>query len=296
MANRVYSVAVRANAGLPLLQLDRVGDGRFVAPHEGDGEARDVVFGGQMLAQMIVAATESTPGKRVKSVQAVFARAASYQAPLEIDVDPVHVGRVFGSQSVRVHQGDRNCVQAIVLLDVAEPDLMNHTPPKPDVAGPQHAAPAPAALVFPGAEVRVVDGVDTWSPDAPIGPAEQYVWTRLPGGPFDETESQAILAWATDGYLIGTAMRPHEGIGQNQAHRSISTGVISEALSFHRAFDAGEWLLMALESPYAGGGRTYGRAHVYTEAGDLVASFSQENIVRAFSAQSTTGDAHKTVM
>lgn len=285
-----------AREGLELLELQARGEGRYVAPHEGDGEARDVVFGGQMLAQMIVAATASTPGKRVKSVQAVFARAASYKAPLEIDVDPVHVGRVFGSQAVRVHQGDRNCVQAIVLLDVAEPDLITHAVAMPDVPGPDECEPSPAALVFPGAEVRIVGNVDTWSPDAPVGPAEQHIWTRLPGPSLDETRSQAVLAWATDGYLIGTAMRPHSGIGQDQAHRTISTGVISEALSFHRSFDASEWVLMALESPYAGGGRTYGRAHVFTQDGSMVASFAQENIVRAFAQPPSGADPHKTVM
>ena len=269
---------------LELLTLEETGEHRYVAPHEGDGGGRDVVFGGQMLAQVIVAATQSTPGKKVKSLQAVFARAASFTAPLEIDVDPVHVGRVFATQSVTVHQGDRNCVKAIALLDVAEPDLINHAPSRPDVAGPDECAPAPGYLVYPGAEVRVVDDVDLLHADAPVGPAELHLWTRLPGLPLDLTTSQAVLSWATDGYLIATAMRPHAGIGQEQAHRTISTGVISEALTFHQDFDAGEWLLMALESPYAGGGRTYGRAHVFTEAGALVASFAQENIVRGMAA------------
>jgi acyl-CoA thioesterase II len=286
-------MAAETSAGLHLLDLEELGEGRYRAGHEGDGESRDVVFGGQMLAQIIVAATRSTPGKQVKSVQAIFARAASFKAPLEIDVDPVNVGRVFGSHSVRVHQGDRNCVQAIVLLDVPEPDLMRHSPPMPDVAKPGDCDPASSMLVFPGAEARIVDNIDTWDTEAPVGPAELFVWTRLPGGPYDLTTSQAVLSWATDGYLIGTAMRPHAGIGQDQAHRTISTGVISEALTFHQPFDASSWLLMALESPFAGGGRTYGRAHVFTEDGDLVASFAQENIVRGMAPG---GGDHRTAM
>ncbi len=275
---------------LELLTLEETGEGRYVAPHEGDGGGRDVVFGGQMLAQMIVAATRSTPGKRVKSLQAVFARAASFRAPLEIDVDPVHVGRVFASQSVTVHQGDRNCVKAIALLDVAEPDLITHAPTRPDVAGPDECAPAPGYLVYPGAEARIVDDVDLLHADAPVGPAELFLWTRLPGPSLDLTTSQAVLSWATDGYLIATAMRPHAGIGQEQAHRTISTGVISEALTFHQTFDASDWLLLALESPYAGGGRTYGRAHVFDESGALVASFAQENIVRGMDAPPAGAD------
>ncbi len=275
-----HGTVAAAADDLDMLRLEHLGEGRFLAPHHGDGEVRDVVFGGQMLAQMVVAATARTPGKRVKSLQAVFARAASFKAPLEIVVEPVHVGRVFGSQNVSVRQGDRNCVQAVVLLDVEEPDLLDHSPPMPDVPGPDALAPASNYLVYPGAEVRIVDDVDLVHADAPVGPAELFLWTRLPGPALDLTASQAVLAWATDGYLIATAMRPHAGIGQEQAHRTISTGVISEALSFHRPFDASEWLLMALESPFAGGGRAYGRAHVFTRSGELVASFSQESIVR----------------
>jgi acyl-CoA thioesterase II len=89
------------------------------------------------------------------------------------------------------------------------------------------------------------------------------------------------LAYATDGFLIGTAMRPHAGIGQSMAHVSISTSVLSHTLTFHEPVDAGEWHLLAHESPYAGGGRTYGRANIFSQDGRLVGSFVQDNMVRA---------------
>jgi acyl-CoA thioesterase II len=132
--------------------------------------------------------------------------------------------------------------------------------------------------------VRIVGDVDLTSSDASVAPAEMQLWLRHAGAPDDLTTSQAIVSWATDGYLIGTAMRPHAGIGQDQAHRTISTGVVSEALSFHRPFDVKEWLMFAHESPFAGGGRAYGRAHVFDASGALVASFAQESIVRAMPA------------
>jgi len=166
----------------------------------------------------------------------------------------------------------------------------------PDVPGPDQLAEASNYLVYPGAEVRIVDDVDLLHADAPVGPAELYLWTRLPGPSLDLTASQAVLAWATDGYLIATAMRPYAGIGQEQAHRTISTGVISEALSFHRSFDASQWLLIAMESPFAGGGRVYGRAHVFTEDGLLVASFAQESIIRGMDYPAPGGASHASVM
>lgn len=70
------------------------------------------------------------------------------------------------------------------------------------------------------------------------------------------------------------------GVGQDLAHVSIDPLVITQTLTFHD-FDAGEWLLLAQRRPVAGRGRTFGRADVCTSAGKLVASYSQENMVRA---------------
>jgi acyl-CoA thioesterase len=77
-------------------------------------------------------------------------------------------------------------------------------------------------------------------------------------------------------------MRPHPGAGQALAHVSISTTVITQTLTFHDPFYAGDWLLLAQRSPHAGSGRSFGRADVFSADGHLVASFSQENMIRAF--------------
>jgi acyl-CoA thioesterase-2 len=129
--------------------------------------------------------------------------------------------------------------------------------------------------------IRTVGGVDIADPDA-VGPAQLDVWTRFPDAPADPTLNQALLAFATDGFLIGTAMRPHAGVGQSLAHRTISTSVITHTLAFHGPVDASGWLLLDQASPVARAGRSYGRADVFAEGGDLVASFAQENMVRAF--------------
>ena len=79
-------------------------------------------------------------------------------------------------------------------------------------------------------------------------------------------------------------MRPHPGVGQALAHVTISTTVLTHTLSFHEPFDASQWLLLAQESPYAGRGRSYGRAHVFSADGRVVASFVQDNMIRDFPA------------
>jgi acyl-CoA thioesterase len=261
--------------------LTRVGEGRFTATNLGDPGSRDVVYGGQILAQMLLASGATATTKDVASIHTLFARAAAVAVPLEIDVDVVHDGRTMGSQSITVHQGDRVCAQALVLRRLDGPDLIRHQPAMPEVDGPEDSVDTgQGGLLAPGSELRVVGGVDTWDPDGPVGPAELAVWVRLPAVGDDPVLAQALLAYGTDGFLIGTAMRPHEGIGQNMAHRSIATGVVSHTLTFHEPVDPGRWLLMAHESPYAGRGASYGRAHVFTEDGRLVASFVQESMIR----------------
>jgi len=267
---------------LALLRLAPAGPGRFRAPNEGDPAVRDVVFGGQLLGQMIVAASASAPGKSVRTIHTIFARAARVSAPTELAVEPLHDGRSFASLSVSALQGDRLCARALVLLDAPDPDLIRHAAPAPAVRDPDVAVDAgPSPLVFPGAELRIVGGVDTWSPDAPVGPAELFAWLRFAGAPDDVATNQAILAWGTDGFLIGTAMRPHAGIGQADAHQTLSTGVVGHTLTFHEPFRVRDWLLIAHESPHAGGGRSYGRAQVFTRDGRLVASFVQDSMIRA---------------
>jgi acyl-CoA thioesterase len=267
---------------LGLLAPKPLGSGRFAVENEGDPALRDVVFGGQLMGQMIAAASAAHPGKRVRTLNAIFARAARVSQQTQIALEPIHDGRSFASANATAWQGERLCARALLLLDAPDPDLIRHAAGAPRVAGPESASPAGVSgLVFPGTELRIVDGVDTWSADAPVGPPELFAWLRHPGAPSDPAVHQAILAWATDGFLIGTALRPHAGLGQSQAHKALSTGVVGHTLTFHEPFDVRDWLLVAHESTHAGGGRAHGRAQVFTRDGQLVASFVQDSMIRA---------------
>lgn len=234
-----------------------------------------VVFGGQLMAQALVAAQQGQPDMTVKTLHTIFARAARPDQGVEVQVEALQGGRTFASRLVRILQGDRLCTTSMVLLHAGDLDLIRHARPRPAVAGPDR-------LTAGGDgdwQIRIVDGVDISDPEA-VGPAELDVWTRFVGAPDDPVISQALLAFASDGFLIGTAMRPHAGVGQAQAHRTLSTGVISHTLTFHEPFSAAAWMLLAQESPYAGRGRSFGRADVFDQAGQLVASFSQDAMIR----------------
>jgi acyl-CoA thioesterase II len=238
-----------------------------------------VVFGGQILAQIVIAARRSASGQDLKSLHTVFARGASPSRPLEIDVAPVQQGRTFSTFSISVHQGDRVCTSSVALLHQPEPDLIRHASEVPAVDKPADLRSRDGT--HPWWELRVVDDVDLQDPDD-VGPPEVNVWSRFSAMPPGASAHQALLAFASDGFLISTAMRPHRGIGQAMAHHTISTSVVAQTISFHEPFDASQWLLLAHQSPYAGRGRSFGRADVFTEEGRLVASYSQENMIRSF--------------
>ncbi len=263
---------------LGVLELEPTGEGRFRGQNFAAGLG-GVVFGGQLLAQTIVAASTVDPSKDVKSVHTIFARGGSLEAPLDIEVEAMHVGRALGSATVTMRQGDRLCTRSLVLLSAPEPDLIRHAVDPPDVGTPEDAVPSAGEGDF--WEVRVVGGVSLSDPEA-VGPPELFVWTRFVGADVAGVTGQALVAYATDGFLIGTAMRPHKGIGQAMSHVSISTSVLAHTLSFHEPVEAGEWYLLAHESPYAGRGRSHGRANVFSVDGRLVASFVQENMIRSF--------------
>jgi acyl-CoA thioesterase-2 len=272
---------------LQVLDLEPIGDGHFRARNFDTGFG-GVVFGGQLLAQTIVAASTVDADKEIKSVHTVFARGGALDQPLDIEVEAMHVGRALASATVTVRQGERLCTRSLVLLSAVEPDLIRHGAEPPRAGAPDDAPRSGGSESF--WEIRVVDGVDIADPEA-VGPAELFVWSRFPGAESAGVTGQALLAYATDGFLIGTAMRPHAGVGQSMSHRTISTSVLSHTLTFHEPIVAASWHLLAHESPYAGRGRSYGRANVFTEDGRLVASFVQDNMVRAFPEGQQPGGA-----
>jgi acyl-CoA thioesterase-2 len=255
------------------LRLEEAGPDRYTAANAEAGHG--VIFGGQLLAQSVVAGLAGHGDKRVKTVHTIFARSGSPEAPVEIAVDRMHAGRAFASSTVTISQGDRLCARSLVLLSADEPDFIRHADPAPGVPSPDGGEGGAGAGAW---QVRIAGDVDINDPGT-VGPPDLDVWSRFVGVPDDPAIDQALLAFATDGFLIATAMRPHPGVGQALAHVTVSTGVISHTLTFHEPAPAGDWLLLSHHSPYAGRGRCYGTANVFRPDGALVASYVQDSMV-----------------
>jgi acyl-CoA thioesterase II len=260
---------------LRALDLDRHEAGHWqgaCAPAEGG-----VVFGGQLIGQAIVVAAGEVADKQVSSVHTTFARTGRPDRAVAFDIDRLHEGRSFASLSITARQGDRQLARSLVLLDGGDEDVIRHADAAPGVNPPADAVRQPALLG--GWDQRYAGHVDLFDPAA-VGPPELEVWSRFRTERREAALAQALLGWASVGSFIGTAMRPHPGVGLVMAHRELSTGVLSHTLSFHQEFTAGEWLLLVLCSHFAGSGRAFGTGQVFTEDGRLVASCAQESMIR----------------
>jgi acyl-CoA thioesterase-2 len=86
-----------------------------------------------------------------------------------------------------------------------------------------------------------------------------------------------VLAYASDFTIGVTAVHPHP-IGL--VSPGFRTASLDHAMWFHRPFRVDEWLFFSQESPVAARSRGFGRGAFYTRDGTLVASCTQESLVR----------------
>ncbi len=259
---------------LACIEFEDLGDGRWTAPHLQMDYRR--IFGGQLLAQAVVLAAASAPDKAVRSLSCVFPREGSLDESLEYQVEAVHDGRSFATRRITGTQGDRVCLMAQASLHVAE-EGPEHGDPLPDVGRPEEAQATELSMI--PWSCRVVGGVDLR--DRGVGPAEFRFWTRVDRElPDDAAVHQALLAHATDLTVIGTALRPHDGLSQADSTVRLATAVTAHQVVFHRAFRLDDWCLVDQCSPVAAGARAFGTGNVFGADGHLVASFTPESMIR----------------
>jgi acyl-CoA thioesterase II len=210
----------------------------------------------------------------------VFTRAADARAPYTIDLESIAAGRSFCTLGVRAVQGPRTCAAGTLLLDTTAPDVIRRADPAPTVPGPYESTPYDMSVS--GRDIRIVDDAYTGDPGAPVGPAELNAWVRFREVPDDQPLHAALLAHFTGHMSIAAALRPHAGIGQDQAHRTLSTAINAISISIHGVVHADRWMLYHHRATFAGDGIIHAECRVYDEPGTLVASFTVDAMVRGF--------------
>jgi uncharacterized protein (DUF427 family)/acyl-CoA thioesterase len=261
-----------------LLDAEPSGPNVFVAPgyHE---RTRNVVEGGQLIGQAIVAAAKAAPGQRVTWVSMTFSRAADFEDPIEIHVEEVRKGRTFSTLDTRSTQRGKLVAPALVLLDSGAGDLIRHTIPVAGVPGPDECQPFDMGVV--GRALRVQDGAYSGDPEK-MGEPTINVWVRFRDNPSEPCLRQALIAQATTHWTIAAALLPHEGMGEDRAHKDISTGPVALSISFHDDVPVDQWLLYTTSATWSGLGLAHGDGRVLSEDGRAVASYSLQAMIRNF--------------
>src|ERR1700728_3421694 len=153
------------------LTLEEVGTDRYRAGSL--SSTHGVVFGGQLLAQSVMAGRAGQEGKAVKTIHTVFARGASPEAPLEITVDRMHSGRSVASRTVTISQGDTLVTRSLVLLSAEEPDVIRHADTPRTMTSPEETG---GTVRGEGVwEILIVDDIDISDPEL-VGPPELDAW------------------------------------------------------------------------------------------------------------------------
>jgi acyl-CoA thioesterase len=247
-----------------------------------------VVEGSQILGQALVAAGRHAPGRRAVSAHMVFLRPLDARLPLGLSLDEQSSGRTFTAVTVRASQGDRLGATGQLLLDSLAPDVVRHGAALPaDVPGPYESEPYDMSVT--GRDVRIVDGAYTGSSSAPVGPPRLDAWVRFRDVPDDPYVHAGLMAQFTGHLSIAAALRPHEGVGQDAAHRTISTAINAIGLSVHAGVRADRWMLYRHHSTFAGAGMTHAECRVHDQDGGLVASFTVDAMVRPFTGARAGG-------
>jgi acyl-CoA thioesterase-2 len=259
------------------------------------GASRDIgnpqVFGGQVLGQALRAAYATVADRAVHSLHAYFLRRGDFRAPIVYEVDRSRDGHSFSSRRVVAIQHGEQIFHMAASFHVAEPGL-THQIDMPDVPPPEQLpdlrelleaqrAPLPPALARFAGRYSPFEFRPVGTPSLLISQRElprQNVWFRAADSLDEDAQLHAcLLAYVSDYHLLTTAMRPH---GYTMASPDIVVASIDHAMWFHRPVRVDEWLLYSIESPAAAGARGFARASVFTREGVLVASTTQEGLMR----------------
>ncbi|HEX5726685.1 MAG TPA: acyl-CoA thioesterase II [Longimicrobiaceae bacterium] len=274
---------------LGLLDLERLELNLFRGQNRDIGSGR--VFGGQVLAQGLVAAGHTVEGRVAHSLHGYFMLPGDVDTPIVYQVDRIRDGRSFTTRRVLALQQGREIFTMVCSFQVEEAGI-DHGAPLPDVPPPE-ALPRELDLVRAMADripeplrpVYTQDRPIDFRPVAPLDPFAperrpplKHQWFRAEGTmPDDPILHQAVLAYASDYGLLGAALLPH---GLSFLMRQVQAASLDHAVWFHRPFRVDDWLLYAIDSPVAARARGFTRGSIFTRDGVLVASTAQEGLLR----------------
>jgi acyl-CoA thioesterase II len=250
-------------------------------------EERQRIFGGQVVAQALTAAYKTVVNRVCHSLQSYFIRPGDPTRPVLYQVERSRDGHTFTTRRVLAIQKGEQIFNMACSFQVPETGFEHQSEmPEPAFSAEEMGKFVEAWIKSQPEEstrwlrnlpieMRAIDPVDVANPA--VKAPHQMVWLRAREDMGDDIAlNQALLAYASDYSLLGTAMRPH-GVSWLSG---VQTASLDHILWFHRQTNFARWHLYVQDSPSASGARGFNRGSIYREDGVLVASAAQEGLIR----------------
>ncbi|MBF0785675.1 acyl-CoA thioesterase II [Muribacter muris] len=275
---------------IQLLTLTPLDEHRFCGQSEDLGLPQ--VFGGQIVAQSLAAATQKVALERhLHSCHSYFIKAGEVGVPIIYHTEILRQGNSFTVVNVNAMQHNHLLARTMASFQRDEAGF-SHQVKMPNVAEPAAfasenqliyalAAHLPPKLKAIFQTERPFD-VRIKYPNNPFEPqrlpAEQQIWAKVNGeAPQDVRLHQCLAAYFSDFHCILTMLHPH---ARSVMQPTMRIATLDHSMWFHRAFDFNQWLLFALDSPNAYAGRGITRGQVFNPQGELLFSYQQEGLIR----------------
>ncbi|MHB1171554.1 MAG: acyl-CoA thioesterase [Lacisediminihabitans sp.] len=266
----------------------RTGEDIFIGSSQWMPQGR--VFGGQVLAQSLVAAQRTIAEDRfVHSMHGYFLRPGNVELPITFSVERIHDGRSFSTRRTQAYQEGQPILSMIASFQDVDEGLDHQTDMPGDIPDPESlpsAAEAMGGLDHPVARYWATERpFDMRHVPSPVflsveGPhvAHQAVWLKAIGTlPDDPKLHHAALAYMSDYSILEPIFRRH---GITWSTPGLKVASLDHAMWFHRFGRVDEWMLYLQESPTATGGRGLSHGRIYSRDGVLLASVAQEGMIR----------------
>ena len=269
---------------LDLLTLEQTGDDSFIG-HSPAHHAFTRVFGGQLFAQMLIAANNTVGDDRdVHSMHAYFLRPGHQHKPIDFKVSRGLDGRSFSNRTVIASQEGRQICNfaASFAIPAQGPEFQEWQPtvPAPDVLPPtpdledQYEEVMSYVAGTDAIEFRFEEGIASRDSQSP---GRWQVWFRVNGElPDDQATHSALVAYASDIFLLETTLRPHD-VGWLD---DVDFATIDYSMWFHRPFRLDGWNLLAFGAAMARGGRGLSYGELFDQNRVALASMTQEGMTR----------------
>lgn len=275
---------------LSLLDIERLEVDLFRGQGSG-GETTKRIFGGQVIAQALGAAYRTVEDRLCHSLHAYFIRPGDPSIPVIYEVDRARDGGSFTTRRVVAVQHGKQILNLAASFHIEEEGWTHqHDMPEAPAPGTLRSRAEIQAEMAPRVpehrradflrqrpiEVREVEPLDQLDPK-PL-PDRNRLWFRMERKIDAEPwVHHCLLAYASDMNLLGSGLRPH---GISWLSGEAMTASLDHAIWFHAPIRFDEWHLYDMDSPFAGGARTFTRGGIYSRDGRLVASVAQEGLMR----------------